>query len=158
MSSFDDLMSEVLEATGDETIVSRIKEATAASPLRKERDEWKTKAEQIAEEAKGLKDAVLQGTFKQAGIGINPAALAIPADLDFKSAEAVRAWGESMGLVAPATAPPTPQEQQNQIARTGGGANSAAAIDKPALQVQSAKSLKDLVSQAQASGWSGRVN
>lgn len=156
MSSFDDLMAEVLDATGDETIVNRIKEATAASPLRKERDDWKSKAEQAAQEAAELRGAVMSSTFTQAGIKVAPQALNIPADLDYKNAEAVRAWGEQMGLVAPQEAEPTAQEQKDQIARTGSGANSAAAIDQAQTNLSGAKSLEDLMNQAKAAGWSGR--
>jgi hypothetical protein len=118
MGSFDDLLDEIREAGLSDDLLGRLKSATAASPIRAERDEWKTKAEQAAAEARELRAAVMSTTFKDAGISINPAALNLPADLDFRNVEAVREWGSTMGLVSTQSTPPLTPPSEQQGARS----------------------------------------
>lgn len=98
---FDDWLADLAERGLDPEDVETGRQLMAASPIRKERDEWKTKAE-------SFRAAALRSTFKDVGIKLSPDVLRIPDDLD-PDVDKVREWAVKGGLIeAPA---PTAEQQ-----------------------------------------------
>lgn len=167
MGSFDELLGEFEEAGVSADLLSRLKAATAASPIRQERDAARAEAEAARQEAAEFRAAVMATSFKEAGITINPAALNLPADLDFRNVEAVREWGSQMGLVSTQTTPPStpPSEQRGAESFHAPGAG-AGEPDLEATRIREmadlrtkryahgmAPDLQDVLNAASAAGW-----
>lgn len=130
-NDFDQLLAEY-EDDLDPEFVDRLKKATAGSPLRKERDTEKQRADKAEERAKQLEGTVLKATFGQLGIKTDPAVLRLPDDLDVLDAKAIQEWAVTSNLIDPPE--PTEEEQRlaadlatdNEVARAGAGAQAAA--------------------------------
>lgn len=150
MGSYEDLMAEFEEAGTDPGLLARLKAATAASPIRAERDDWKAKAEAAAAQAAEMRAAVMGQTFKEAGITVNPSALNLPADLDFRDVEKVREWGAGMGLVQTQTPAPLtpPNEQQGARSFLAPGAGAG----EPDLEATRNREMADLRNKRYAHG------
>lgn len=98
---FDDWLNDLAERGLDAEDVETGRQLMAASPIRKERDEWKSKAE-------AFRTAALRSTFRDVGIKFSPDVLRIPDDLE-PDADKVREWAVRGGLIeAPA---PSPEQQ-----------------------------------------------
>lgn len=116
MSAFDDLLAELRDAGVQDNYIDRLKAASDGSPLRKERDEWKTKAETAMQEAQRYRTATIGGFLTQLGFAGNPDALNIPAELE-PNRDAVTGWAVEMGLVAKPE--PSPEEQARAAEEAG---------------------------------------
>lgn len=112
MSAFDDLMQEARDAGVQESWLDRIKAATDGSPLRKERDDWKAKAEQLSEQVGKFRSGTLGQQLVALGFKGNPDALKVPDDLDPFDADKVTEWAVGMNLVPK----PEPSEDERQHA------------------------------------------
>lgn len=168
MGQFEELLGEIEDAGLSPELLGRLKNATAASPIRAERDAAKAEAEAARREAAELKAYAMRATFKEAGIAINPAALNLPADLDYKNAEAVRTWGTEMGLISttsqpPPTTPPNEQHGAQSFIDPGAGSGNP---DLEATKLREmadlrhkryghgqAPDLRDVLQAAAAAGW-----
>ena len=96
---FDALLEEMEnEGVLDPDWIERLREASAGSPLRKERDAAETKARQLEEENRALKSKLGNQVFTEVGIKVKPDLLNLPEDLDITDTEAVRAWAVDQGL------------------------------------------------------------
>lgn len=106
---FDALMEE-LEGRGlSKADADRIREATKASPIRKERDDAVAAQKAAEERAAKAEGRVRAGVFKELGIKVNPNALSVPETVDFENTESVKKWAGEMGLIEVAPA----EGQQN---------------------------------------------
>lgn len=112
MSAFDDLLDEARQAGVQEDWITRVKAASDGSPLRKERDEWKQKAETHAEKAARYEKAAIGQFLAGNGFKGKPDALNIPADLDPLDQTALTTWAVDMGLIEPPA--PSTEDQQTQ--------------------------------------------
>lgn len=97
---FEEIVEDLETAGADEDAIAELKEAYAGSPLRKERDTLKTKAEGLEEELGKLKPAVWGSTFKELGLSVKPDAVNLPDDLDPADTQAVKEWAIDKGLLA----------------------------------------------------------
>lgn len=84
----DDLVERGLEAEDADAL----RQLLEASPVRKERDEWKAKALRH-------RDQVVRSELRRLGVTADPATLRVPDDLDPLDGEQVRNWAETAGLV-----------------------------------------------------------
>ena len=110
--SWEALKRDMQDAGVTDDFIGRIEAANAASPLRKEMGEWKTKAEQAAEKAARYEKAAIGQFLSSNGFKGKPDALNIPADLDPLDPTALQSWAVDMGLIEPPA--PSTEEQQRQ--------------------------------------------
>ncbi len=153
-STYDDLIAEGATLGVDADYLARLTAAAEASPLRTENKSLKEKAAADAIELAAFKEAQTAASFKAAGILVDPKALALPADLDIKDVEAVKAYGMTVGLVAKPATPPTPDADKAALEALGGKAPAGDAPDRSLIDLSGVKSFEDLKSNAQAGGWS----
>lgn len=99
-NKFDDLLSDLIESDDlSEDIATRIREASAGSPLRKEIGDWKQRAEAAELKAQGFRDGAIKAQFAKHDLKLNPKALALPDDLDVTDDKAVKDWLVEAGAI-----------------------------------------------------------
>lgn len=99
MPDLEALLADFAERGLSDEDIAELREATSATPLRKELKE-------VTSRNRELEGRIMKSTFAGLGITLDPAALNIPSDLDSTDPEKVRAWAESMNL--PGLTPETP--------------------------------------------------
>lgn len=100
MSEFDDTIAQLLDDGAiSEDDAQRLRDA---SPLRRERDEAKTAAEQARTEAATLRARLAEDAFAKAGVPGKPGAYSLPADLDVTDPAKIAEWAHENGIAAAA--------------------------------------------------------
>lgn len=126
-NDFEALIGELREAGLDDDYIDRLERATAASPIRKERDAFKAQAEQALAEAKRYQQVVAGQRFKEFGIKVRPEHLRTPDDLDWADESKVKEWATGAGLIEPpdpnATTPEVDGHSRVVDAALGAAAN-----------------------------------
>lgn len=114
-NAFETLMQEARDAGVDPQWIERVEQASAGSPLRKEKDQLAEQLKSATEQANRYRGAALNTQFTNLGIKVKPDALKIPDDLDPLDDEGVRNWAVGMGLAEPAPpAVPTDEQQAHR--------------------------------------------
>lgn len=126
-SDFDDLLAE-LEAKEalDPDDLDRLRKASSGSPLRKERDEAKARADAAEARAKHLEGSMLADQLTKLGVTVKPSALRVPDDLDVADLEKVRAFAIDAGaLAAPVDTSAENQQAHERIGQAMSGGEPA---------------------------------
>lgn len=153
-STFDDLMQEARDAGVDDAWLERVQAATAASPLRKERDELKAALQEATEKATKFGAAALNAQFAALGIKVKPDALRLPDDLDPLDTEKVREWAVGMGLAdpPPPAVPPEEQAAHQRLAEAAAAGGVAPPATAARDEIMSATSADEFWAKARAAG------
>ena len=159
MSAFDDLLQEARDAGVQESWIERIKAASAGSPLRKELDDWKSKAETLASENGKYRQSALGTTLHTLGFTGNPEALRVPDDLDPFDKSKVTEWAVGMQLVPQPE--PSPEDQQRaadlaahaRMAGAATGAGQQTPEDAKRAEVLAAKTPEEFERLARLNGF-----
>ena len=152
----EDLIAEMEGSGVDPAFIDRFKEATAASPLRKEIADAKAELAAVIERASKAEGGLLAATFTELGIKAKPTAFALPADLDRTDRDAVSAWAVEQGLIDP----PQPRvgddvlDAQERIAQAAVGAGVSALSDR-AQAALAANDEESFWAEVEAAGLSG---
>lgn len=125
MTKFDDTIAALKERYGiSEDDAETLKDA---SSLRQELEDERTKRKTAEGDAGKLRTAALKAQFAKHDVGLNPAHLNIPANLDVTDDEQVKDWLVEAGAVKPE--PPVSDgefEQHERVAAAGDGAGPTA--------------------------------
>lgn len=115
-SDLDALIAEFAERGLDDDDLNRLREATAATPLRQE-------LKAANQRAKTLEGKLAKATFQTLGINASPDALRLPDDLDVTDVDKVREWARGVNLIPSEPEVPAEefeaQERAEQAAATG---------------------------------------
>lgn len=98
----EEVLADLIERGFDPADADRVREATAASPLRQEIRKAKEREDRLIREVGRI-------TFQEVGIATPLDVLNLPDDLDVTDAHAVRAWALSRSLI-----PPVPEMEIDQ--------------------------------------------
>lgn len=147
-NEYERILEELREAGVQSSYVDELEKMLSASPIRKERDEFKQKAEAALADVQRFRTAALGATFKEARIKGSPDAYNIPADLDVLDVDAVQAWAVSAGVADPPEPVVTPEQQQQYQQLEQGAAGAA-----PAGSPQTAARDQILGASSEAEFW-----
>lgn len=154
-NDFEALIGELEEAGLDESYIDRLKSATAASPIRKERDQFKADLATALAQRDQFRSKALVASFKDLGIKVSPTALRMPDDLDVTDDAALRTWAEGAGLVDPppvTTASPAEQQAHQQAAAAANGAGVNTAQPTTADVIANANTPEEVMAALVAAG------
>lgn len=112
-----------LEDSGVEAdVTDRIKGLFSASPIRKERDDYKERATKFEDDSKKYRGLILKEAFDKRSIKIAPEHLKLPENLDPTNDQEFDTWAVAAGLVE---APQTPElDAMKRIEDAGKGGES----------------------------------
>lgn len=111
----------------DQDVVDEISSLWDASPIRKERDDYKKRAETAEEKAGKYATAAVKSVLKDKGVTINPSLLRFPDDLDLTDEAAVEKFLVDAGLAeAKSEADVAEQQAHENIDRAVTGASATA--------------------------------
>lgn len=154
-NEYERVLEELRDAGVQSSYIDELEKMLSASPIRKERDEFKQKAEAALADVQRFRTAALGATFKEANIKGKPDAYNIPADLDVLDVDAVKTWAIEAGVADPPPPAVTPEQQQQleQLAEAASGSAPApSGSDAARQEVLSATTEEEFWAKARAAG------